>query len=166
MKIAAIVATDINRAIGKNNDLPWRLPADFRFFIKTTTGYPIIMGRKNYESIGHPLPKRTNIVVTRNTSYRAKGCEVVHSIEKAINLAKGLNTEWIFIIGGAEIYKQTQVIWDRLYWTKIDLAVEKADSFFPEIDLKNWKLLEKKARQRDEENPYDYTFLTYERIQP
>ncbi|MCH2045282.1 MAG: dihydrofolate reductase [Saprospiraceae bacterium] len=163
-KIAAIVAIDQNRVIGKNNDIPWRLPADLRFFKRTTVGSPIIMGRKNYESIGRPLPKRTNIIITRNKEYKVDGCEVVYSIEAAIELGKSLQSEWIFIIGGEDIYAQTMNQWDRLYLTQVDTEVEGGDRFFPEIDLTKWNLVQEEPQQKDAKNPYNYTFLVYDKL--
>lgn len=163
-KIAAIVAIDQNRVIGKNNDIPWRLPADLRYFKRRTVGSPIIMGRKNYESIGRPLPKRTNIIITRNKDYKVEGCEVVHSIEAALELGKSLKTEWIFIIGGEDIYAQTMEQWDRLYLTQVDTKVEGGDRFFPKIDTTNWELVQKEAHEKDAKNPHDYTFLVYDKV--
>src|SRR5437868_6783924 len=117
--ISAIVAMAENRVIGKNNQLPWRMPADLQHFKAITTGHPILMGRKTYESIGRPLPNRTNIIMTRDATYTAAGCEVVTSIDEALQRANDLHSHEIFIIGGAEIYHQLMPRIQRLYLTII-----------------------------------------------
>ncbi|MEX2013496.1 MAG: dihydrofolate reductase [Parcubacteria group bacterium] len=129
--ISIIVAHSRNMAIGKANTLVWHLPDDLKRFKKLTTGHPIIMGRKTYQSINRPLPDRTNIVVTRDTNLEIPGCIVVHSVVEAIEKAKEFDREEIFIIGGAEIYKETLSLADRLYVTAIDMHVD-GDAFFPE----------------------------------
>ena len=130
-RISIIVAHSQNMAIGKANSLVWHLPYDLKRFKKLTTGHPIIMGRKTYQSINRPLPERTNIVVTRDTNLEIPGCIVVHSTVEAIEKAKEFDQEEIFIIGGAKIYKETLSMADRLYVTKVDINVE-GDAFFPE----------------------------------
>ena len=130
-QISIIVAHSRNMAIGKANALLWRLPEDLKRFKKLTTGHPIIMGRKTYQSINRPLPDRTNIIVTRDENLEIPGCIIVHSVTGAIEKAKEFDREEIFIIGGAEIYKETLPLVDRLYVTKVDLDVE-GDAFFPE----------------------------------
>ncbi|MDP3763765.1 MAG: dihydrofolate reductase [bacterium] len=130
-RISIIVAHSKNMAIGKANALVWRLPEDLKRFKKLTTGHPIIMGRKTYQSINKPLPDRTNIVVTRDINLEIPGCIVVHSAIEAIEKAKQFDREEIFIIGGAEIYKATLSLADRLYVTKVDMQVD-GDAFFPE----------------------------------
>ncbi len=129
--ISIIVAHSRNMAIGKANSLVWRLPDDLKRFKKLTTGHPIIMGRKTYQSINRPLPDRTNIVVTRDMGLEIPGCIVVHSAIEAIKKAKEFDREEIFIIGGAEIYKETLPLADRLYVTVVDMYVD-GDAFFPE----------------------------------
>ena len=129
--INIIVAHSKNMAIGKANSLPWRLPDDLKRFKKLTTGHPIIMGRKTYQSINRPLPDRTNIVVTRDMGLEIPGCVVVHSAAEAIKKAQEFDQEEIFIIGGAEIYKETLPLADRLYVTIVDMYVD-GDAFFPE----------------------------------
>lgn len=149
-----------NGVIGKNNTLPWRLPADLRYFRQLTTGHPIIMGRKNYEDIGKPLPGRTNIVVTRQRAYTVPGCIVVSSIEQAL-AAAGADDE-VFVIGGADIYRQTLNSADRLYITEIGADIE-GDTFFPEFDRSQWHEIRRDRHEPDEINPYPYSFVLLER---
>ncbi len=149
-----------NGVIGKNNTLPWRLPADLRYFRQLTTGHPIIMGRKNYEDIGKPLPGRTNIVVTRQGAYTAPGCIVVNSIEQALMAAAAADE--VFVIGGADIYRQTLNAADRLYITEIDADID-GDTFFPEFDRSRWREVRRERHAADELNPYPYSFVLLER---
>lgn len=149
-----------NGVIGRHNTLPWRLPADLRYFRQLTTGHPIIMGRKNYEDIGKPLPGRTNIVVTRQKGYSAPGCIVVNSVDQAI-AAAGAVAE-IFVIGGADIYRQTLAAADRLYITEIDADIE-GDTYFPEFDRTQWREIRREGHGRDDLNPYPYSFVLLER---
>ena len=149
-----------NRVIGINNKLPWHLPADLRHFRRLTTGHPVIMGRRNYESIGKPLPNRTNIVVTRNPDYRAAGCLVTHSLDDAMNSAG--NDRDIFIIGGAEIYRQAFDRANRIFITLIHARIE-GDTYFPEFEGPSWREISRERHERDENNPYPFSFLTYER---
>ncbi len=159
--ISIIAALAENRVIGVNNTLPWRLPNDLKHFRRLTTGHAIIMGRKNYESIGKPLPERTNIVVTRNRDYRVDGCLIAHSLDEALRLA-GDDPE-IFIIGGAEIYREALPFADRLYLTRVHAAV-KGDTFFPEIDNNNWKETACEHHAADEKHAYAYSFVVLERV--
>ena len=156
--IALVVAMAENRVIGKNNQLVWRLPADLKFFKNLTTGHPIIMGRKTFESIGKPLPNRTNIVITRQQDFEAEGCLVAHSLNEALMLAQQLDSE-IFIIGGAEIYKQAMFLADTIYLTEVHHTFE-GDTFFPEIDSVLWEETSRDEHSSDEKNPYDYAFVT------
>jgi dihydrofolate reductase len=159
--ISYIVAMDKNRTIGKDNQLPWHLPADLQFFKRVTMGHPIIMGRKTYESIGKPLPGRENIVVTRNQEYKLEGCTVIHSVEALIKFAEEKKEE-VFVIGGAELFKATFSNTDRLYITMIEHEFE-GDTFFPEFKESDWKLVSQEKGPKDEKNPYDYSFNIYER---
>jgi dihydrofolate reductase len=159
MTISIVVAIAKNNAIGKNNQLLWHLPADLKHFKQITSGGTIIMGRKTYESIGKPLPNRRNIIVTRQNIY-IEGCEVVNSIGNALNVCKG--DEEVFIIGGAEIYKQAMGITDRIYLTEVHHTFD-ADTFFPEINTKEWKETERTDYQPDEKNQYPYSYVTLER---
>ncbi|MTV41177.1 dihydrofolate reductase [Duganella radicis] len=133
--LTIIVATDAQRGIGINNTLPWKLPEDLAHFKRLTTGHPIIMGRKTFDSIGRPLPNRRNIVITRNTEWRHEGVETVGSIEAAIALLDGAEG---FVIGGAEIYKQSLQLADQLIITQIAHTFD-CDAFFPEIDAAAWQ---------------------------
>ncbi len=166
MKISSIVAVSNNNVIGVDNDLPWHLPADLKHFKTTTSGHCILMGRKSYDSIGRPLPKRTNIVVTRNKEFYHSGLEIVHSISDGILAAQNTGVEELFIIGGSNIYEQTIELWDRLFLTKVDTYIDNGTAFFPELDMTKWVLTSEVKHLADEKNPYNYTFCTYERPQP
>jgi dihydrofolate reductase len=157
MIISIIAAMDRKRGIGADNKLPWRLPADLKRFRKLTMGHHIIVGRKTFESIGRPLPGRRMIVVTRDSAYKTEGCEVVHSFEDAINLARERGESEVFICGGAEIYAQSIGIADRMYLTLVEAEVA-ADIFFPEFDEREWSEQESFYRPADEKNQYRFTF--------
>ena len=157
MIISIIVAMDRNRGIGIDNKLPWRLPADLKRFRELTMGHHIIVGRKTYESIGRPLPGRRMIVVTRDLNYKAAGCDVAHSVEDAINLARERGESEVFICGGAEIYAQIIGVADRMYLTFVDAEVA-ADTFFPEFDEREWNERESFYQPADEKNQYAFTF--------
>jgi len=159
--ISIIVAVAQNNVIGKNNDLLWHIPRDMKHFKETTTGHHIISGRKTFESFGKPLPKRTNIIITRNKNYLQDGCIVVNSLENAINYAK--NDTEIFIIGGGEIYKQALNYADRIYLTKVHHSFD-GDTFFPEINPKEWKEIKKSDFDADEKNKYPISIITLEKI--
>ncbi|MGD7051220.1 dihydrofolate reductase [Sutcliffiella horikoshii] len=158
--ISIIVATDRNNLIGKDNDLPWRIPADLAYFKKVTMGSTIVMGRKTYESIGKPLPYRRNIILSRQ-DFHAEGCETLHSLEEVQQLNK--DGEELFIIGGAHIFKEALPIADFLYLTYIDEEFV-GDTYFPEINEQDWELLSSEKGIKDEKNPYDYYFKKYKRI--
>lgn len=160
MSISFILAMGKNRVIGLNNALPWRLPADLAYVKKTTMGHSILMGRKTYESIGRPLPGRTNVIFTRNSDYQAEGCDIVHSVEEAVNKYGG---QEIFVIGGAEIYRLFMPLVDRMYITEIEHEFA-GDTFFPEVDLAQWREVSRQQGIRDEKNDYEYYFVLYERI--
>jgi len=140
--------------------MPWHLPAELQYFKKITLGKPVIMGRKTFESIGKPLPGRKNIVITRQTSYQHPGIEIVHSLETALQAVQ--DTPEVMIIGGATLYEKAIAYADRLYITKIDLNCE-GDTFFPQWDEKQWRLIEKKQYSKDEKNSYDFTTFILER---
>lgn len=164
MIISAIVATAHNNVIGKDNQIPWYLPADLSYFKKTTLDHHLIMGRNCFRSIGRPLPKRTNIVVTRDPFFTADGVLIAHSIEEALGIAfDGGETE-VFIIGGGEIYRETADLWDRIYLTEVELEVE-GDVFFPETVSGEWEETWREAHQPDEKNEWAYTFRILERKQ-
>lgn len=163
--ISIIVAVDENNVIGKDNALIWHLPADMKYFKEKTTGHCIITGRKNYESIPEkfrPLPNRTNIIITRQKDYNAPGAVVVGSIDEAIEKAKQTGDDEIFIIGGAEIFKQSMHLTDRLYITKIYHSFA-GDVYFPEINLNEWKETSCIKGNMDDKNSYPHDFIIYER---
>ncbi len=160
MTISLIVAVDENNGIGKNNQLPWHLPADLKHFKNLTTGHPIIMGRKTFESIGKALPNRRNIVISRQAGYTADGADVVSSLQDAFRLCQP--AEEVFIIGGAQIFEHSLVLADVIYLTVIHHQFE-ADTFFPQIDKKEWKEMESISHLPDEKNKYSYTFIKYDK---
>lgn len=160
MTLTAVAAISENHVIGKDNKLLWYLPADLKHFKDTTTGHTVIMGRKTYDSVGKPLPRRRNIIITRQ-QLTIDCCEVVNSIEAALNLAAG--EEEVFIVGGAEIYKQSMHLTDRIYLTIVHKEFE-GDSFFPAIKLDEWKEIYREDHQPDEKNSLPYSFITYERL--
>lgn len=158
--ISLLWAMDENRAIGRNNQLPWHLPEDLKYFKRVTMGKPIAMGRKTYDSIGRPLPGRENIVITRNQGITIEGCTVIHDVKDLVKR----DDEELFVIGGAEIFKEILPFADRLYVTEIREEFE-ADTFFPEYNLSDWELIESTPGMKDEKNPYNYEFLVYQRKQ-
>ncbi len=160
MIISIIAAMGNERVIGIENRLPWRLPADMQWFRKCTLGKPIIMGRTTFESIGKPLPGRKNIVVTRNQQYRAQGVVIVHSLEAAIEAARG--AEEVMIIGGANLYSQALTLADRLYITHIH-ADFAGDSWFPNYNTDQWRELSREKHAVDEKNSYAYDFVVLKR---
>ncbi|HEX6227376.1 MAG TPA: dihydrofolate reductase [Chryseolinea sp.] len=165
MIISMIAAVSKNRVIGKNNDLPWKLPDDMKFFMETTKGHYAIMGRKNYESIPHkfkPLPNRTNIVVTRQKNYNAPGCVVVDSLEHGLTMAKESQEAEAFIIGGAEIYKLGLPYANRLYLTEINAEID-GDTFFPEYDKTQWRETSRQHHAKDERHAFSFDFVIYDK---
>ena len=159
--ITIIAAIGKNNELGKDNQLLWHLPEDLKYFKKMTLEHPIIMGRKTYESIGKPLPNRTNIVVSRKEDWFEEGILIVPSIKDAIKHAKKIN-EQIFIIGGGNIYEQTIDLADCLKITQVDFQT-KADAFFPKIDENIWQKTDEIHHPKDEKNAYDFSFQTWER---
>ena len=159
-----IVAIAKNNVIGKSNDLPWYLPADLKHFKEITTGHTVVMGRKTFDSIlarlGKPLPNRTNIVVTRDKTFESPGAIAVNSLEEVLNFN---DSQELFIIGGAEIYKQSLEKADRLYVTEVDAEID-GDTYFPVIDKNIWHETSRDTYAADEKNPYDYAFVVYERL--
>lgn len=163
MTISCIVAVAKNNVIGKDNDIPWYLPADLKYFKKITSGHHIIMGRKCYQSIGRPLPNRTNVIITRDPFFISTNCLVAHSIEEALNLAYENGEKECFIIGGGTIYEQTKDLWDKLYITTVDIEPE-GDIYFSELDYTKWKTVSEEHHTKDEKNTFDYTFKLLERF--
>lgn len=160
--ITIIAAIGKNNELGKNNDLIWHLPADLKRFKKITSSHTIIMGRNTFESIGKPLPNRKSIIITRNESYQKKGCEIVHSLEEAIEIIK--DQQEAFIIGGAQIYKEAMQknLVDQLDITLVDEGFD-ADVFFPRIDLEKWTEVSREYFLADKNNKYNYSFISYKK---
>lgn len=165
-KISIIAAVASNYAIGKNNDLLWSLPADLAHFKKHTTGCPIIMGRKTFESIGRPLPNRRNIIVSRQEDYQVAGCEVYPSLEEALRVASlDLTThDELFIIGGGQLYREAMPLAQMLYITWVHTEPD-ADTFFPEIDSSVWTKTATEFRSADDKNELDMEFCVYRRTE-
>ena len=158
--IIIIAAVAENNALGKNNDLLWHLPKDFKRFKEITSGHYILMGRKTFESFPKPLPNRTHVVISRQKNFHPEGCIVVENLEKAIAICP--KEEDLFIIGGGEIYSQSIHFADQLDITRVHHSFD-ADVYFPEIDLKIWKLTAETLNSKDEKHLFDYTFQTFVR---
>ena len=159
MTITAVVAISENHVIGKGNKLLWHISNDLKHFKEITSGHTVIMGRKTYESVGKPLPRRRNIIVTRQ-AITIEGCEVVNSIEAALALCK--DEQEVFIVGGAEIYRQSLHLTNRIYLTIVHKQFE-GDSFFPELDKQEWKEVFRENHLPDEKDTLPYSFITLER---
>lgn len=160
--LTLIAATSTNNALGKNNQLVWHLPLDFKRFKALTSGHYIIMGRKTFESFPKPLPNRTHIIITHQNNYTApEGCFVVSSLEKAIGICP--KNQEVFIIGGGEIYKQSIHIANKIELTRVHANLE-ADTFFPEINPENWKIVFEEHHKKDEKHAYDFSFVTYVKV--
>lgn len=162
MKISMIVAMAEDRVIGLNNKMPWHLPADLQFFKRVTLGKPVIMGRKTYQSIGRPLPGRTNIVLSRDKDLQIEGVTCVQTPQQALDLVQGIDE--VMVIGGATIYEQFLPLANRLYLTFIDLKTE-GDTQFPDYQaVANWQQIESQAHLADEKNAHNYQFVTLDRV--
>ena len=166
MKISLVWAMAQNRVIGRNNNLPWHLPEDLKYFKRITLGKPVIMGRKTFESIGKPLPGRTNIVVTRNADFSAEGVKTVNSLSAAKALCESIGEidgiSEAMVIGGAEIYTQAMPVADRLYLTEVHANVD-GDTFFPEFDEDQWNLTSVKMNEADSKNIHAFTISVYDK---
>lgn len=162
MKISIVVAVAGNNAIGKDNKLLWHIRDDLQLFKRITLDHVIVMGRKSFESIGKPLPKRTNVVVTRKRDYKPEGVMVFHSLDDVYRHFQ--NEEEIFIIGGGEIYRQSLDDAHRLYISHVDTVVEDADTFFPEVDWKDWNLVEERSYEKSDTNDHAFRYGMYERV--
>lgn len=162
MIISLLVAADENNVIGKDNQLPWHLPNDLKYFKNLTWAMPILMGRKTFESIGKALPGRKSIVITRNKNWHQTGVDVVYSIEEAIDVAAATAVKEIFIIGGAEIFNTAFEKADRIYLTRIHYQFE-GDVLFPVLDERQWALTKNHHCKKDEKNIYDHSFQVWER---
>jgi dihydrofolate reductase len=160
--ISFIVAADENNVMGKDDQLPWRLPGDMKYFKNQTWGMTVIMGRKTLESLGKPLQGRKNIVITRNKDWKPEGVQVAHSINEAIELAKQTGVKEIFIIGGAEIFKEAMPVADRIYLTRIHHQFD-GDVYFSEVSTNEWNLVQSRFCNADEKNKYAHTFQIWER---
>jgi len=161
--ITLVVAAGRKNEIGKDNQLLWHLPKDLKHFKEITSGHPIIMGRKTYESIGKPLPNRTNIVLTKRMDWFEEGILIVHSLKDALKHAKKID-ERICIIGGQNIFEQSMPLADKIELTRVDATLE-ADTFFPEINPEEWQIVQEDCQEMDEKNPYNFCFQTFERIE-
>lgn len=163
MIISHLVATSENNVIGKNNQLPWKLPNDFKYFKNKTWGMPVVMGRKTYESMELELKGRINIVVTTNKEWKRENVQVASSIEEGIKKAEETDCKEIFIIGGGEIFKQSMDIVNRLYITRVHATIN-GDTFYPAIDESKWKLVSEDPHPADEKHEFAYTFQVWEKI--
>lgn len=167
IKLSVIVAVAENLVVGKNNALPWHLSEDLQYFKRTTLGKPIVMGRKTFESIGRPLPGRTNIVISRNPDYFAQGIKIVSSLEQAFQLVEDTalidDSQELMVIGGAAIYAAAIPVADRLYVTEVHAEVE-GDAYLPNIDWGNWIESSRERHMAIAPNPYDYSFVVYDRV--
>lgn len=167
VKVSLIVAAAENGIIGKDNDMPWKISSDLKYFKKTTLYKPVIMGRKTFESIGKPLPDRTNIVITRDTSFTREGVITAHSLEMALDVATGMaevrGQREIMIIGGAQIYALSLPIADRLYLTRIHAEIE-GDASFPDLDEKEWLEYSREDHEKGEKDSHDYSFIVLDRL--
>ena len=163
--ISLIAAVSRNLTIGKDGDLPWRLPDDMRFFMETTTGHPVIMGRKSYEALPpkfRPLPNRTNIVITRQVDYLASGAIVLNNLQAGLDYAQTIEDNEVFVTGGGEIYTLALPYADRIYLTEVNAEVE-GDAYFPEFDKSNWKEISRRHHPSDEKHLFAFDFVCYER---
>ncbi|MDQ0162784.1 dihydrofolate reductase [Bacillus alveayuensis] len=161
--ISFIFAMDRNRLIGQNNQLPWHLPADLKYFKNMTMGHKIVMGRKTFESIGRPLPGRENIVLSTNRHFHPEGCQVFYSMDEFLTFANKHQEEEIFVIGGANIFEKLLPYADRLYITEIDEQFT-GDTYFPPFNLEEWKKISSIEGTVDKKNIYPHRFVIYERF--
>lgn len=159
--IAAIVAVSTNFVIGKENKLPWHLPADLQHFKKLTSGHAILMGRKTYESIGKALPNRLNLILTRNLDFQAPNCFIINNLEDACKIAKEQNYTKLFVIGGAEVYKELLPFCQKIYLTEVQTIAE-GDAFF-ELNRQEWQETSRVLAEKDEKNAYAMLFLEFEK---
>jgi dihydrofolate reductase len=163
MTISIIVAQSLNHVIGKNNQLPWHLADDLKFFKSMTLGHIVIMGRKTFESMGKILPQRTNVIITRSPSYTVDGGIVVHSLDEAISFAESQHQDMIFVIGGAEIFQQALPLASKLYMTEVQATID-GDTFFPTLNSAYWKEIKRDFFSANEKNDYDFFIIEFEKI--
>ena len=163
MTISIMAALATNNVIGRDNTLPWHMPADLKRLKTTTMGHHVLMGRKTFEDVGKPLPGRVTVVITRDPHFAAEGVAIARSVDEAISKAEAAGDDEIFILGGAEIFRQTIHRADRMYLTRIH-AEPEGDTFFPEFDdVNEWRLVDAEHFEPDERNAHPYSFLTYQR---
>ena len=160
MKVSLVVAASTNNVIGRDRGLPWHLPDDLRHFKRLTVGKPVVMGRRTYESIGRPLPDRQNIVMTRDADYVAEGCDVVTSVDEALDAARG--AEEVMVIGGGQVYRDFLPRADRIYLTRVQAEVE-GDTYFFDIDRTRWRLVSSEHHDADEKHAYAFDLMVFER---
>lgn len=163
MMISMIVAVSSNSVIGRDGDLPWHMPADLKRFKRLTMGHHLIIGRRTWDEVGAPLPGRIMVVVTRDTEFRVDGATVVHSLDEALQVVEG--DDEVFIAGGGEIYRQALPLADRVYLTRVHAEID-GDTTFPELEEEEWRLVDREDHGSDDRNPYPYSFLTYDRVNP
>ncbi|MDR1895983.1 MAG: dihydrofolate reductase [Prevotellaceae bacterium] len=161
--LSIIVAADENNAIGKNNSLMWHISEDMKYFKSVTGGYPVIMGRKTFESIRRPLPDRTNIIVTHNLGFKPEGCITVHSLSAAIEAAAGIRGDY-FVIGGESIYREAMDLAEAIYLTAVHHKYEGADAFFPKINEREWRVTERVDFERGKNFEYPFSFVKLQKI--
>lgn len=162
--VSMIVAAAEDNAIGNRNEMLWHLPDDFKFFKETTLGHPVVMGRKTFQSLGRPLPKRPNIVISRQEGFVAEGAQVVSSLNDALQLAKTLTETEVMVIGGGEIYKQALPLADKVYLTRVHARFPDAEAHFPALNENQWKLTLSTPHPADEKHAHAFTFEVWERI--
>ncbi|MGH1435591.1 MAG: dihydrofolate reductase [Lewinella sp.] len=162
MIVSAIVAAAQNNVIGDGNDIPWRISSDLKYFKRTTLDHHVIMGRKTFASMGRPLPKRTNVVLTRDLMFTATGILVAHSIEEALTIAYDNDETEVFIIGGGEIYQQSMHYVDKVYLTRVS-AEPKGEVVFPDLPAAEWELISSEPHQAGERDEHDFVFEVYTR---
>ncbi|MVZ67267.1 dihydrofolate reductase [Sphingobacterium sp. DK4209] len=160
--LTLIVAASENNAIGKNNQMLWHLPNDFKYFKSQTMDHSIVMGRKTFESIGKPLPGRRNIVITRQATFEAEDVDVANSLQDVFSYCR--DEQEVFIIGGAQIYQQALPLASKVLLTRVHATIEDADAYFPVLPSDDWELISSEPHSKDEKHQYDYTFEVYNRI--
>jgi dihydrofolate reductase len=163
MIVSLIAAASENNVIGKDNWMPWDLPAELAYFRAVTKGKPVIMGRKTYDSVGRPMPGRHNIVISRNADLKIEGVDVVSSMEEALEVVKKDNADETFVTGGEHIYKLAMPYANRIYLTRVHTTIEGGEAFFPEFDESEWSLVKSEKHEPDAENKIPYTIMVFER---
>lgn len=164
MTISMIVAAAQNNAIGKNNQMLWKMPNDFKYFKNQTWGLPVLMGRRTYQTLGEALTGRLNIILTRNKSFTSADATVVNKIDDALFFAQEHDYKELMVIGGAEIYKLLLPKTHKVLLTRIYATFEDADAFFPELNPKEWRMTAEEKFEHDDKNPYDYSFQVWQRV--